>query len=101
MVDRYFSDKLKEHLDKDFKFLDNNLMEDRRVELFICSDVTLYLVYNDKEMDRVVDILSHSLSHTIDNFKEEYDFFEPQLVIRMDSKVGFILSMKERELDEY
>jgi len=96
-MDRYFSEKLKKHLDKDFKFCPDNLMEDRRVHLFICAEITMSLVYNNPELDRVLDILSHSLSHTIDNFKEQYDFFEPQLVIRMDSNVGFILPMKEKE----
>ena len=80
------------------EFLPFNYTADEFIELSIKSSKPLTLTFVDYKFNQLIDLILESYKNTIKLLEINNDFFQPQLIIKLDTGTIIIkISMREKQ----
>ena len=81
-------------------FLPIQMCPSKYVELSVKFDRPIHLAMDDPDFHNGVDILSYSTNTVIQKYKNWFDFFEPQLIIKPDGTIISKIAMRPKPKEE-
>lgn len=79
------------------EFLPYNYAADDFFELSIKTSKPVEISPVDSKFDQLFRVLVQSYEKLVESLKEENDFFQPQLIMRLDGKISVKVSLRKKE----